>query len=125
MAFKMRGFKMMPDTESSVSQDQAKSQVGDGTNNIVPQTLVQLQEYNNHMANSPKFKKGDSIGGHFNTYMKKILHNAQAPQHPYRLGGGGGLDLIGGRGLAKGAMNAIKYIFKSGGKTAVKKSLKS
>lgn len=120
----MRGFKMMPDTESSVSQDQAKSQIGDGTNNFILESDKQLQEYNDYMANSPQFKKGDSIGGHFNTYMKKIVHNAQAPQHPYRLGGGGGLDLIGGRGLAKGAMNAIKYLFKSGAKTAVKQGTK-
>jgi len=118
---------MMPDlgSNSSVSEDQVKSQVGDGNNNFMLESDKQLQAYNDHMSQMPQFEKGDSIGGHFNTFVKRIVHNEKAPTHPYRLGGGGGLDLIGGRGLAKGAMNAIKYLFKSGGKTAVKQTLKS
>ncbi len=87
-------------------------------------TTPGMQEYRAHQANIPQYVPGDSIGGHFNTTMKRMVHNLTGPTNPNLMGGGGGLDLIGGRGLAKGAMNAIKYLFKSGAKTAVKKGTK-
>ncbi len=120
MAFKMKGFPMMGD----LANDQLKSQVGDGTNNVMLETEKQLQAYNDHMSQMPQFEKGAGIGSHFNTFMKRIIHNEKAPQHPYRYGGGGGLDLIGGKGFIKGAnilKNAFKHVLKSGAKTGAKK----
>lgn len=145
----MRGFKMVPDlsSNSTVSEDQIRSQTSDGTNQSqlisfdnpdqsmidrlrkdgliqTAEQMEQMKNYRDHQANLPQYKKDDSIGGHFNTTMKRIVHNMTGPSNPNLMGGGGGLDLIGGRGLAKGAMNAIKYLFKSGAKTAVKKGTK-
>tara|TARA_A100001391_G_scaffold202514_1_gene192350 strand:- start:433 stop:804 length:372 start_codon:yes stop_codon:yes gene_type:complete len=120
MAFKMKGFPMMGD----LANDQLKSQVGDGTNNVMLETEKQLQAYNDHMAQMPQFEKGAGIGSHFNTLMKRIIHNETAPTHPYRYGGGGGLDLVGGKGFVKGAnflKNALKHVLKSGAKTGAKK----
>ena len=131
----MKGFPMMGN--QSVQADQVKSQTSDGTSkqdlykalsdNVDVMEYIQpgMAEYKEHQANMPQYKKGDSIGGHFNTTMKRIVHNMTGPSNPNLMGGGGGLDLIGGRGLAKGAMNAIKYILKSGGKTALKKGTKT
>ena len=121
MAFKMKGFPMMGD----LANDQLKSQVGDGTNTPMLETEKQLEAYNNHMSQMPQFEKGAGIGSHFNTFMKRIIHNEKAPQHPYRYGGGGGLDLIGGKGFVKGAnilKSAFKHVLKSGAKTGAKKT---
>lgn len=134
----MRGFKMMPDlsSNSSVSEDQVRSQTSDGTNQSqlisftdpdqgtidrlradgLIQTAEQMEKmkaYKDHQKNRP------------DGFFANIYHNMTGPSNPYQYGGGGGLDLIGGRGLAKGAMNAIKYLFKSGAKTAVKKGTKT
>lgn len=133
----MRGFKMVPNlsSNSSVSEDQVKSQTSDGTNQSelidfnnpnqqmidklrtdgLVQTADQMQKlkaYNDHQNNKP------------DGFFANIYHNMTGPANPYLYGGGGGLDLIGGRGLAKGALNAVKHIFKSGAKTAVKQQIK-
>ena len=70
MAFKMKGFPLIGD----VANDQLKSQVGDGTNNSVPmlETEKQLQAYNEHMSQMPKFEKGAGIGSHFNTFVNPL-----------------------------------------------------
>lgn len=117
MAFKMKGFPMYSYGDSANS-----------TTNVQPQVMLetekQLQAYNDHMSQMPQFEKGAGIGSHFNTFMKRIIHSETAPQHPYRYGGGGGLDLIGGKGFIKGAnilKNAFKHVLKSGAKTGAKK----
>lgn len=132
MAFKMRGFKMVPDTTSSVSEDQAKSQLSTGTeqdqfisftnptqemiNSVIDpkhkEYLTKVKEYNDHKNNRP------------DGFFANVVHNLTGPKDPNMLGGGGGLDLIGGRGAARGALKAIKYLFKSGGKTYVKNKTK-
>ena len=134
----MRGFKMMPDlgSNSSVSEDQAKSQTSDGTNRSqlisfdnpdqsmidqlradgLIQTAEQMEKmkaYRDHQKNKP------------DGFFASIYHNMTGPSNPNLMGGGGGLDLIGGRGVAKGVMNALKYITKSGAKTAIKKGTKT
>ena len=120
----MKGFSMMGN--QSVQADQIKSQVGEGSEIRSFEDLIPgMKEYKEHQANIPQFNPDGSIGDHFNTYVKRVVHNMTGPSNPNLMGGGGGIDLIGGRGLAKGAMNAIKYILKSGGKTAVKKGTKT
>ena len=82
--------------------------------------MQKKKAYDDHQANSPQFQEGDSFGGHFNTYMKKVVHNMTGPANPNLVGGAGGLELVGG--LVKGGMGAIKaikHLLKSGGKKYV------
>ena len=134
----MRGFKMVPDlsSNSSVSEDQIRSQTSDGTNQSqlisfdnpdqgmidrlradgLIQTAEQMEamkRYRDHQKNRP------------DGFFANIYHNMTGPSNPNLYGGGGGLDLIGGRGAARGVMKALKYLFKSGAKTAVKKGTKT
>lgn len=89
-------------------------------NNKIAEHMAKMKEYRDHQANSPQFQEGDSFGGHFNTYMKKVVHNMTGPANPNLVGGAGGLELVGG--LVKGGMGAIKaikHLLKSGGKKYV------
>ena len=50
-------------------------------------TVKGMQEYKAHQANMPQYKEGDSIGGHFNTTMRRMVHNLTGPTNPNLVGG--------------------------------------
>ena len=130
--FKMRGPVMYSYGDSANSTTNVQPKQNENLISALQNTDVRsfedlipgMAEYNEHQANIPQFKEGDTFGGHFNTYMKRVIHNMTGPRNPNLMGGGGGLDLVGGKGFIKGAgllKNAFKHVLKSGAKTGAKK----
>ena len=65
-------------------------------------TVKGMQEYKAHQANMPQYKEGDSVGGHFNTTMKRMVHNLTGPTNPNLVGGTISAGAAGRAGLVKG-----------------------
>lgn len=104
----MKGFNMV-----SYGDSASGTTVASDVNNLVPG----LKEYKEHVSNTPQFEEGGGIISKLKTIGKRIVHNTTGPTNPLMSAGGGGLDLIGGKG-------AYKFLSRGFAKLAAKQAAK-
>ena len=92
----MRGPTMYSSGDSPTSSVETKP-IEQATNFIIPG----MEEYKEHVANTPQFEEGGGIISKLKTLGKRFLHNTTGPTNPLMNTGGGALDLVGGKGAVK------------------------
>jgi hypothetical protein len=110
MAFKMRGPVMYSSGDSANSSVEVKPVE---MNFEIPG----MKEYQEHVANTPRFEEGGGLFSKIKTLGKRFVHNTTGPTNPLMNTGGGALDLIGGKG-------AYKFLSRGFAKLAAKQAAK-
>ncbi len=114
MAFKMKGFNMVSYGDSASGTTVAEPKIKPSEVNF---EVPGLAEYKEHVANTPQFEEDGGIISKLKTLGQRIVHNTTGPSNPLMNSGGGGLDLIGGKG-------AYKFLSRGFGKLLAKQAVK-
>jgi len=98
IGFKMKGVNMFSYGDSPNNTTEVKPQ---GELRSLTHLVPGLQEYKDHVANTPQFEEGGGIMSKLKTLGQRFVHNVSGPSNPHLTTGSGALDLVGGKGAVK------------------------